>query len=80
MKIIHVYDGYRVELDPPPLPPFPFRLLEDAENPAVSTVLEHLQVYAVLEDTLSPAEKRDHARRIVDAVLGLNGAKVAMEK
>ncbi len=42
-----------------------------AENPAVSTVLEHLQVYAVLEDTLSPAEKRDHARRIVDAVLAL---------
>ena len=41
------------------------------ENPAVSTVAEHLDVYHVLAHQLSPAEKRDHARRIVDAVLAL---------
>ncbi len=40
-------------------------------NPAIDTVMEHLEVYRVLGSELSPRDKREHARRIVDAVLAL---------
>jgi hypothetical protein len=70
MKIILVVDGYLVEVEPSLTTRIRFSVPFD-ENPAVDTVAEHLDVYHVLAPQLSPEQKLEHARRIVDAVLAL---------